>query len=264
MIKNSDIFEVDELLFDQCTLPSFPGLPRILILPQDRMFYIRNCRKEDAEWLFGLLYTACKLGKGYGLHEHPHLGVFKTSMLMKNHCLVFHLMVKKDLYRQKDGGVVSHRCLMANLKDQEVLESLDLTTYPRVAATLAGKSWQVRSQSIRAGETSLIVDPRYRNQKLGRELLTLDMGILKELGFQLMLTDTLTSNIQLTKALSNSLGNVTDLGIIPNSCYAKDQGWVGQKLQLFDFTKSSYPTFHQVIDENNTQALKAISVLSAY
>lgn len=181
-------------LFNASTLPTIDFLPVKYTFSSGVAVLYRNMKKSEDTVLYEIWKSAAAKGEGYGLDEIPTLAAFRALILLEDYCAVLE----------------------------------ELGTGKVVGMAFIAHSYYTRTSKLKAGESSLFLTDEFRQRQMGREALVLDLGMLKELGFEVSLNDTLSSNLRMTAITGNRSSYWQVVGAIPDGCYCEGYGWDDQ------------------------------------
>lgn len=181
-------------LFNASTLPTIDFLPVKYTFSSGVAVLYRNMKKSEDTVLYEIWKSAAAKGEGYGLDEIPTLAAFRALILLEDYCAVLE----------------------------------ELGTGKVVGMAFIAHSYYTRTSEIKTGESCLFLTDEFRQRQMGREALVLDLGMLKELGFEVSLNDTLSSNLRMTAITGNRSSYWQVVGAIPDGCYCEGYGWDDQ------------------------------------
>jgi len=202
-------------------LPQIPFLPQSYTFRSGIRVILRNMRKEEDEIMFSILNESAERGEGFGISEFPSLDYFRMHFLA-------------DCY-------------------SVILEDVD--TGAIIGFTLLSSSWYTRIGS--AGEYyggNLVLSKQFRGKRIGAELLPIEHGIARELGFTRSVHDRFISNEAMAAAIRHggAMGILnTIIGFLPNAGYVKNVGWEDVVMECSHFPTK--PTLTELVKENAKQ-----------
>jgi hypothetical protein len=83
---------------------------------------------------------------------------------------------------------------------------------------------------------------------LGKDVVEIGNGIMKELGYRAICNSHFTNNIRSGK-LSHTQ-KMSILGVVPRLCYLSGVGWQDMVLTYMELTDDSVKTFSQLLEDN--------------
>jgi len=161
-------------------------------------------------------------GQGYGLDDCPSLEIFYQTKLRGNYSIV---ITTVDTTTPAKGG--SARA--------SSITSLNQTGSTLVSFSLISDAWHSRNPDARLGESSIVVREEFRGQGLARQLIEIELSLMKELGYRGMLNDALLSNSRMQHALKGNAYPSGVVGVIPDGTLTANYGWDDQVIDLTDF-----------------------------
>ncbi|ESN97913.1 hypothetical protein HELRODRAFT_193141 [Helobdella robusta] len=221
-------------IFESSPLRTVSFLPRFYKIDNENVLFIRNATKEDAFAMYNLLLQASKDGRGYGTNEFPTFHAFKIWML--NYYSI--------IYDHVD-------CQQAPIQS----DLLKKCTFEMVGCSFITESCHLRTSARQAAESSVVVSSKFRGRGLGKRILHIEMGLMKELNYKIMINDILTSNSQMKATLSGILreDDYVHLGSLQNVSYTQGCGWDSQEIRYYDLQKPSVKSFTNLLNENRQQ-----------
>jgi len=120
-----------------------------------------------------------------------------------------------------------------------------------VALLLVGDSWYVRSRKSRCCDANLVISPEYQRRGIGREMVSVELSIMLELGYTTMINDYSASNERMRLLLRRLHGRrLVIIGCLPRGLYTAGVGWDDQVITLQ--TLQGVRPFTEVADNNRT------------
>jgi len=214
-------------------LKSYPTiqLPQIPFLPQSYTFKsgikatFRNMRKEEDEYVFSMLKECAERGEGYGLNEYPSIDYFRMHMLCDCHCVVIE----------------------------------EVSTLAIIGFTMFTWSWFTRDSYANSQyESDVFLSKQFRGHGISSEMIPIEFGIARDLGYTRSIHDAFVSNTQMVAASRHAEG-ISLIGCLPNAGYLKNIGWEDVMLSSCQFKDA--PTFSELVRDNLKKAASNTSKL---
>jgi len=172
-------------------LPQIPFLPQSYTFRSGIRVILRNMRKEDDEIMFSIINESAERGEGFGISEYPSLDCFRMHFLTSCYSVVI---------EEADTGAI-------------------------VGFTLLSSSWYTRAGDAREHHGGdFVLNRAFRGKGIASEMMHIEMGIARELGFTRSVHDRFISNAPMAAAVRHVFES-TMIGVLPNAGYVNNQGW---------------------------------------
>lgn len=203
----------DEFLVDypSLELPQVPFLPLAFTFNCGVKAIFRNLKKAEDHLTYSMVQDSMRLGLGHARNEYPSFEHFRKYLLAENYCVV--------LEEEQTGKLIGFVTICT--------------------------SWYLRGVGGQY-ESHVVLHSEFRGKGIASELVVLEMGIAKELGYERCIHDAFLSNMRMLGASKHAGGVV--IGIIPHAGYVEGVGWDSLAVSCFHFPFAK--SFTELVKEN--------------